>query len=64
MAAIDGDLLERLNQASGALQVRDELFCSAATAVGELDEQGAAHLARGYLVGEVRRSGSRASRRP
>src|SRR5207237_5829759 len=52
-AAIDGDLLERLNQPGRALQVRDELFRGAATALGELDEQGAPHLARGDLVGEV-----------
>ena len=43
-AAIDGDLFERLNQSRGALQVRDELVCGAATAVGEFDKQGAPHL--------------------
>src|SRR5258706_16268036 len=52
-AAINGDLFERLNQPAGAVQVRDELFCGAATAVGEFDEQGAPHLARGYLTCEV-----------
>src|SRR5215211_3350558 len=52
-AAINCDLLERLNQASRALQVRDELFCCAATAVGELDEKGAPHLARSYLARKV-----------
>ena len=54
MAAIDGDLLERLNQFSGALQIRDELVCSVATIVSELGEQGTAHRTRGDLVGEVR----------
>jgi hypothetical protein len=49
-AAINCDLFEGLNQPSGALQIRDELFCSAAAAVGKLDEQCAPHLARGYLV--------------
>ena len=52
-AAVNGDLLERLNQTSSTLQVRDELFCGGAAAVGELDKLGAAHLARGHLVCEV-----------
>ena len=54
MAAIDGNLFERLNEFSGALQIRDELVCSVATIVSELGEQGTAHPTRGDLVGEVR----------
>src|SRR5271166_5077005 len=54
MAAIDGDLLERLNQFCGVLEIRDELVCSLPTAVSELGEQGTAHPTRGDLVGEVR----------
>src|SRR5712692_8178415 len=54
MAAIDGDLLERLNQPSGALEIHDELVCRVATTVSELGEQGTAHWARDDLVGEVR----------
>ena len=43
MAAIDGDLLERVIQFCGALEIGDELVCSVATAVSELGEQGTAH---------------------
>ena len=53
-AAIDGNLLERLNEVAGAFEIRDELVRSVATGVGELGELGAAYLAGGDLVGEVR----------
>src|SRR4029453_16697979 len=53
MAAIGGHLVDRLNQFSGALEVRDELVRSVATIISELGEQGTAQRTRSDLLGEV-----------
>ena len=53
MAAVDGDLLERLDQLSGALEIGDQLVCGVAATVGEFLEHGTAHRTRGDLLGEV-----------
>src|SRR6516164_4603 len=53
LAAIGGDLLERLNQFSRTLQIHDELACSVATTVSKFGEPGAAYRAGEDLVGEA-----------
>jgi hypothetical protein len=52
-AAVDCDLLERLNQAARAVQIGDQQFGGGATVVRELNEKGAPHLARGDLLSKV-----------
>src|SRR5271165_4744268 len=54
MAAIGGDLLERLNQLCRTLEIGDELVCGVATTGSKLGEPGTPHRTGRQLVAEVR----------
>ena len=64
VAAIGGDLLERLNEFSGALEIRDELVCSVATRVSEPCRAGNGAPGLRRSGRRSSRSGARASRPP
>src|SRR5262245_40778535 len=54
MAAIGGNLLERLNEVPGPLEICDKLVCTIATTFSELSEHGTAYFPGSDLLIEVR----------